>query len=497
MMSNRYILGIDQSTQGTKALLFDYRGDLISRCDISHKQIVDSRGFVEHDPNEIFYNTIEVVKNVVEQAGINKNDILGVGISNQRETALMWDRETGEPVYNAVVWQCARGEEICNFIEKKGYASMIKEHTGLNLSPYFSAAKLSWILQNIEEARQKLKQGRLCCGTVDSWLVYKLTNGKEFKTDYSNASRTQLFNIKQLDWDMEICELFGIDIETLPKVCDSNAYYGETDFDGFLEKAIPIHGIIGDSHAALFGQGCFKTGMVKATYGTGSSVMMNIGENPIFSENGVVTSLAWGINGIVNYVLEGNINYSGAVITWLEKDLQLISSAKETEILAKNANPLDKTYFVPAFTGLGAPYWDSNATGIIMGITRTTKRAEIVRAALDSIAYQITDIIKSMSDVSGIPIKRLRVDGGATKNAYLMQFQSDMLGIPVQVANVEELSGLGAAYLAGIALGLYDGNTIFSRINYINYEKKMATKKQIELYEGWKCAVNMVLINSR
>lgn len=492
-MSNKYILAIDQSTQGTKGLLFDYQGDLVGRCDIPHKQIIDSRGFVEHDPNEIIHNTIEVVKKVVEQTDIDKNNILGVGISNQRETALIWDRETGKPVYNAVVWQCARGEKICNKVEKNGYSAMIKERTGLNLSPYFSAAKLSWIFQNIDEAKNKLEQGKLCCGTIDSWLIYKLTGGKEFKTDYSNASRTQLFNIKKLEWDMEICELFGIDIKTLPEVCDSNAYCGETDFNGFLDNPIPIHGIMGDSHAALFGQGCFKEGMVKATYGTGSSVMMNTGQKPIFSKSGIVTSLAWGIDGTINYVLEGNINYSGAVISWLQKDLQLISSAKETENLVKKANPLDKTYFVPAFTGLGAPHWDSNATGIITGITRTTRRAEIVRAALDSIAYQITDIIKSMGDDSGISMKELRADGGATKNTYLMQFQSDLLGIPVQVANIEELSGLGVAYLAGIALGLYDKNIIFSRINRIKYERGMTTEQQMELYEGWKEAVEKVL----
>jgi len=496
-MSNKYILSIDQSTQGTKGLLFDSQGSLIMRSDIPHEQIIDSQGFVEHNPNEIIQNTIEVVKSVIERAEINKDDILGIGISNQRETVVVWDRQTGEPIYNAIVWQCARARDITNRIEEKGYGSLIRESTGLHLSPYFSAAKISWILENVEGAKEKSETGELCCGTIDSWLIFKLTDGKEFKTDYSNASRTQLFNINKLAWDKKICELFGINIDILPKVCDSNSYFGETDFNGYFNKPIPIQGVLGDSNAALFAQGCFNKGMIKSTYGTGSSVMMNIGDKPIFSKNGIVTSLGWGMDGKVNYVLEGNINYTGAVITWLEKDLKLIKSPEETQALAEQATPMDKTYLVPAFTGLGAPYWDSKATGIITGITRTTGRAEVVRAALDSIAYQITDIVKAMSKDSGIGIEELRVDGGPTKNSYLMQFQSDMLKIPVQVANIEELSGTGAAYVAGIALDLYEKDQIFSRIKRTKYENKMSSEKASKLYEGWKHAVNQVLTSSK
>lgn len=486
----KYIIGIDQSTQGTKSLLFDENGELLARADLPHRQIVNEKGWVEHDPEEFYRNVIQTVRNVVEKAGISKEEIVGAGISNQRETALSWDRE-GRPVYNAIVWQCARGEAICQRL--KVHEAMIKERTGLQLSPYFSAAKLAWIQENVEEARELAAKGLLRCGTVDSFLVYRLTGGKVYRTDYSNASRTQLFNISTLSWDEEICALFGISPKLLPEVTDSDGYYGETDFEGFLERPIPIHGVLGDSHGALFGQGCLEKGMVKATYGTGSSVMMNVGEQPVFSQHGVVSSLAWGMNGKVHYVLEGNINYTGAVITWLEKDLKLIASAGETEELAKKAAPEDHTYLVPAFTGLGAPYWDSGAEGILYGITRTTGKAEVVRAALDCIAYQITDIIRVMEADSGIPIRALRADGGPTRNEYLMQFQSDIGRIPIQVPKAEELSGIGAAYAAGLGLGLYSKEELFAKMERKAYEPRMDKKEADRKYQGWKAAVETVL----
>ena len=491
--AEKYIIGIDQSTQGTKALLFDSQGELLDRADLPHRQIIDERGWVEHDPEEFYANVIQTVKNVIERAGVDKNKVAGVGISNQRETALAWDR-TGKPVYNAVVWQCARGEAICERIKDAG--DMIKERTGLQLSPYFSAAKIAWILENVEGARSLAQEGRLCYGTVDSFLVYRLTGGKVYQTDFSNASRTQLFNIRTLSWDKKICDIFGIPVENLPEVTDSDGYYGETDFEGYLENPVPIHGVLGDSHGALFGQGCLEKGMVKATYGTGSSVMMNVGEEPVFSRHGVVSSLAWGMNGKVNYVLEGNINYTGAVITWLTKDLKLVDSPGQTEELAFAASPEDRTYLVPAFTGLGAPYWDSKATGILCGITRTTNQAEVARAALDSIAYQITDILKAMEDDSGISIQELRVDGGPTKNKYLMQFQSDIAGIPVKVPASEEFSGIGAAYAAGIGLGIYDREALFSKQQRTTYEPEMEQEEVDIKYKGWKEAVGLVLKKS-
>ncbi len=494
-MAKQYILGVDQSTQGTKALLFNAEGDLICRADLPHEQIINEKGWVEHNPLEIYNNTIAVVKAVVDKAGIDKNEIAGLGISNQRETAVVWNRETGEPVYNAIVWQCARGEAICQRIvrEHADTAKMVQAHTGLQLSPYFSAAKIAWVLEQVEGAKELAESNRICHGTVDSWLVYKLTGGSVYKTDYSNASRTQMYDVRHLQWDEEVCGLFGIDTKNLAEVCDSDSLFGETDFDGYLEEKIPIHAVLGDSHGALFGQGCLNPGMTKATYGTGSSVMMNIGEKPVFSSKGVVTSLAWGMGGKVNYVLEGNINYTGAVISWLQKDLKLISSAKESQQLAESANPADKTYLVPAFTGLGAPYWDSNATGIISGMTRTTGQAELVRAALDCIAYQITDIVKVMGEDAGVALEELRVDGGPTRNGYLMQFQSDMLGIPVQVPDAEELSGIGAAYAAGLALHIYNKEHVFERMSRRRFDKQMPDDLQQQKYQGWKEAVQMVL----
>lgn len=488
----KYVLGIDQSTQGTKALLFDQEGSLLCRCDLPHKQYIDEKGWVEHDPEEIYNNTVQTVKNLVEKAGIDKNEIAVLGISNQRETAMVWERATGKPVYNAVVWQCARGAAICEGIEKEGNAGLVRSHTGLQLSPYFSAAKIAWVLQNVEGAAEKASKGELCCGTIDSWLVYKLTGGKEFRTDYSNASRTQMFNITSLSWDEEVCGLFKIPTCSLAEVTDSDGEFGMTDFDGYLDMPIPIRGVLGDSHGALFGQGCIEKGMIKTTYGTGSSIMMNIGMDPVFSKR-VVTSLAWKLDGEVNYVLEGNINYTGAVITWLKDDLGLISSPAETEALALSANPSDRTYLVPAFTGLGAPYWDSEATGIISGVTRTTKRAEVVRAGLECIAYQITDVIEAMSEESGIQIGELRVDGGPTRNKYLMQFQSDMAHVTVQVPSAEELSGIGAAYAAGIAAGIYSKEEVFSKMNRTKFQPRMDKVLRDEKYNGWKKAVSQVL----
>lgn len=490
----KYVLGIDQSTQGTKGLLFDEKGALLCRTDLPHKQYVDERGWVEHDPEEIYANTVQVVKNLVEKAGIDKKEIAVLGISNQRETALVWDRKTGKPVYNAVVWQCARGSEICKKIaaEHENAEELVRSHTGLQLSPYFSAAKIAWVLQNVPGVQEKADRGELCCGTIDSWLVYKLTGGREFRTDYSNASRTQMFNIGNLAWDPEVCGLFGIPVSCLAEVTDSDGEYGTTDLEGYLEAPIPIRGVLGDSHGALFGQGCIETGMIKTTYGTGSSIMMNIGKKPVYSSR-VVTSLAWKLNGEVNYVLEGNINYTGAVITWLKDDLKLITSPGETETLALESNPKDHTYLVPAFTGLGAPYWDSEAEGIITGMTRTTKKAEIVRAGLDCIAYQITDVVKAMSEESGIAIGELRVDGGPTRNKYLMQFQSDIADVAVQVPSAEELSGIGAAYAAGIAAGIYDREEVFGQMHRTRFSPKMDASERDEKYQGWKKAIAQVL----
>ncbi len=482
----KYILAIDQSTSGTKALLFDESAQLIGRSDLPHTQKISENGWVAHDPMEIWENTKGVVKAVVEKTGIDRGEIAGIGISNQRETALVWDRESGLPVYDAIVWQCARGAKICEGLSE--YADMIRERTGLRLSPYFSAAKIAWVLQNAGD----LSGRKLCCGTIDSWLVFKMTGGAEFRCDYSNASRTQLFNIRTLSWDADICKLFGVDPDTLPEVTDSDGLYGYTDLDGYLPAKVPIHGVLGDSHGALFGQGCLTPGMIKATFGTGSSVMMNTGDKPIFSDAGIVTSLAWCMGGKVNYVLEGNINYTGSVIKWLVDDVKLLTASRESGELAAQANPEDTTYLVPAFSGLGAPYWDSEAKACICGMTRSTGKAEIVKAAEECIAYQITDLVLLMQQESGMPVTELRVDGGPTKDRYLMQFQSDMLSIPVAIPHNEELSGIGAAYAAGFALRIWD-KSVYEKEQRTRYTASMTDETRQKRYDGWKQAVKSVL----
>lgn len=488
---SRYILAVDQSTQGTKGLLFDENGVLTARADRLHRQIVNDQGWVEHDPIEILKNTVDVCGDVLAKAGVDGSKVAAIGISNQRETAMMWDKATGRPVYNAIVWQCARAAEICERPEIAGQAKTIQRKTGLNLSPYFPAAKLCWLMENDPEAKTLAEKGRLACGTMDSWLVYCLTGNH--LTDYSNASRTQLFNITTLAWDRELCSLFSVPVESLPQVCMSNAAFGKTDLQGLLPRPVEIHSILGDSHGALFGQDCRKPGQMKATYGTGSSVMIHIGSKPKFSSSGLVTSLAWGINGVVEYVFEGNLNYTGAVMTWLREDVGLIRTDAEATELAYKANPKDRSYFVPAFTGLGAPYWDSHASGLLTGITRTTGRAEIAKACLECIAYQITDLIELMRQESGISAEALRVDGGPTASEYLMQFQSDIAGIRVQVPDLQELSGMGAAYAAGMAVGLYNETAIYQHVRRREFISNMDPQCRKSKYDGWKKSIEQVL----
>lgn len=488
-MSAPVILAFDQSTQGTKVMLFDAAGAPFYRADKAHRQIIDERGWVEHDLEEIWDNIRSLARQALAETGTDPAAIAAVGISNQRETALAWSRKSGKPVYHAIVWQCARGAAICERLEKEDpdRAAMIREQTGLPLSPYFSAAKLAWIMENVKPAPEDL-----CCGTMDSFLVFRMTGGREFRTDFSNASRTQLFNIRRLHWDEEICGLFGIPPAALPEITDSDGCFGETDLDGLLPKRVPIHGVLGDSHAALFGQGCLRPGMMKATYGTGSSIMMNVGETPVFSGSGLVTSLAWKMGGKAHYVLEGNINYTGAVITWMKDDLGLIASPGETEALAREANPADSTYLVPAFSGLGAPYWKNDAEACFTGMRRTTGRKELVKAGLESIAYQIADIVTLMKRDAGIREIQLRVDGGPTKNGYLMQFQSDLLNAPVLVSRAEELSCIGAARAAGIGAGILDSGVTASN-QYSEYRCGMAEETRNEKLRGWQKAVRKTI----
>ena len=493
-MEKRYVLAVDQSTQGTKAILFDENGVLFCRTDLPHRQIVNEKGWVSHDLEEIYVNTIQVVRNLIDKAGIQKEEIACLGISNQRETSAVWSRKTGKPLASAIVWQCARAEEICTEIARdKDIAEQIRQKTGMKLSPYFPAAKFAWLQRHVEAVKNARKENDLCLGTIDTWLLFCLTKGQIYKTDYSNASRTQLYNICSLQWDKEICEWFDIDPNHLPEVVDSSFEYGYTDMEGIFDQPIPICGVIGDSQGALFGQGCVEKGMVKATYGTGSSVMMNIGNHMLLSDLGLVTSLAWGLNGKVEYVLEGNINYSGAVITWLKDDMGLISSPGETQEMAQMANKNDTTYLVPAFSGLGAPYWKSDAKALLYGMTRTTGKKEIIKAALESIAYQITDIVEMMKAEEEIEVKELCVDGGPTKNQYLMKFQSDILGTRVTLPRCEESSAQGAAYMAGLCVGLYKKEQLFIKTVKNQLVPEMSKEVRREKYCGWKEAVERVI----
>lgn len=507
-MEKKYVLAIDQSTQGTKAMLFDKAQKILHREDISHRQLVDDKGHVSHDLNEIYDNIINAVKRLVDNSGIDKNEIACVGISNQRETSAAWSRRSGSPLADAVVWQCRRAKDICDRIIKNqdsnadgnytGAAELIRQRTGIQLSPYFPAAKFAWLFENEEAVQRARNEHDLCIGTIDTYLLYRLTGGKTYATDYSNASRTQLFDIHALKWDEQLCGIFGIDMSLLPKVCESSCAYGETDFEGVFDSPLPICAVVGDSQGALFGQGCLSMGMVKATYGTGSSVMMNAGSELVTAPSGLVASIAWGINGKISYVMEGNINYTGAVISWLKDEVGIIDSPLVTSELADAANPNDTTYLVPAFSGLGAPYWSDSARAMLCGMCRTTGKNEIVKASLESIAYQIADVVNIMKEYlrkegAQEPLKELCAGGGATGNRYLMQFQSDILDTEVLVPECEEASALGAALMAGLYTGFYNVEDVKDKKCKCRYKSSMSEINRRQKYDGWKAAVGLAL----
>ena len=486
MEKTNFILSVDQSTSGTKAILFDTAGQLVDRCDRAHRQIVNELGWVEHDGEEIYRNLIGAVGDLLSKTGVSPSQVVAAGISNQRETGIMWERG-GRPLYNAVVWQCARGAALCDELERRGAAETVKAKTGLRLSPYFTAAKFGWLMQNVPEVRGAAQRGALMAGTIDAWLVYRLTGNH--CTDYSNASRTQLFNIHTLQWDAELCEMFGVPLSALPRVCDSNAEFGISTFEGLFPQGIPIRCVMGDSHAALFAQGCTEPGLGKATYGTGSSVMINVGRTPVSSDS-LVTSLAWGMDGQVDYVLEGNINYTGAVINWLRDDIHLIDDAAEVEPFAQSVEDNGGVYLVPAFSGLGAPYWNSRAQAMFCGMTRKTKKAHLIRAAEECIAYQITDVVRQAQQ-AGVALRELRT-GGPTRDAFLMQFQADQLGIPVQASRTQELSGAGVAFGAGLAAGMYTPELLAAGRSAKEYLPLQSPQTAV-WYAGWQRAVRAAL----
>ncbi|MDR3651829.1 MAG: glycerol kinase GlpK [Paludibacter sp.] len=490
----KYILAIDQSTSATKAMLFDENAAIVARTSLDHKQYYPQPGWVEHNPTEILENTYKAVEQLIDVTNINKNDIISIAITNQRETVVVWDKRTGIPVYNAVVWQCNRGARICEDLINQGYEPLVTKKTGLIINPYFSASGVKWILDNISGARKAADEGHLLLGTMDSWLIWNFTNGKIHATDYTNASRTLLFNIHSLDWDSELLNMFSIPSTMLPKALPCDAQYGTTTLTGILNET-PIAGVLGDSHGALVGQMCFSRGMGKATYGTGSSIMVNIGEKPLTAPRGLVTSIGFAAKGKVFYAFEGNIHCTGATIKWLQDDLQLIQTAAETEELATSVNSTDGVYFVPAFAGLGAPWWDNDAKALICGMNRGTNKAHIIRAALESIAYQVKDLMALIQE-SGINLLELRVDGGPVSNNFLMQFQSDMLQARINRSPIEEASALGAVLMSGFALKNYaefqDAADLRKMNDYI--APRMDSEKVTELYAQWQKAVQRTLM---
>ncbi|HHX23184.1 MAG TPA: glycerol kinase GlpK [Thermoanaerobacterales bacterium] len=490
----KYIMALDQGTTSSRAIIFDQNGLIKGVTNREFTQIYPKPGWVEHDAMEIWDSQIGVAKEVLSKCGLSVDDIAAIGITNQRETTVVWDKNTGKPVYNAIVWQCRRTAPICDDLKNRGLADKIREKTGLVVDAYFSGTKVKWILDNVEGAREKAEKGELLFGNIDTWLIWNLTGGKVHVTDYSNASRTMLFNIHELDWDDEILKELDVPRAMLPKAMPSSHVYGYTTTEVFGGE-VPIAGDAGDQQAALFGQACYSPGMAKNTYGTGCFMLMNTGEKAIASDSGLVTTIAWGVDGKVEYALEGSIFIAGAVVQWLRDELRVLDNAAQSEELATKVDDNNGVYLVPAFVGLGAPYWDMYARGTIVGLTRGAKREHIVRAALESICYQTRDVLEAMQKDSGINLKSLKVDGGAVANNFLMQFQSDILGVPVDRPKVIETTALGAAYLAGLAVGYWnDKDEISAKWQIDNtFKPEMETDKRDGLYKGWKKAVERSL----
>ena len=452
---SKYIMALDAGTTSNRCILFDEKGEICSIAQKEFTQYFPKPGWVEHDANEIWSSQLGVAVEAMAKLGIGADDIAAIGITNQRETTIVWDKSTGEPVYNAIVWQCRRTSEYCDTLKDKGLTDKFREKTGLIIDAYFSGTKLKWILDNVDGVRERAEKGELLFGTVETWLIWKLTKGKAHVTDYSNASRTLLFNIKDLTWDKEILEELNIPESMLPEPKPSSYVYGYSDAS-FFGKEIPISGAAGDQQAALFGQTCFNPGEAKNTYGTGCFMLMNTGETPVYSKNGLVTTIAWGLDGKVNYALEGSIFVAGASIQWLRDELRIIEYAADSEYMAKKVKDTNGCYVVPAFTGLGAPYWDQYARGTIVGLSRGVNKYHIIRATLESIGYQVNDVLHAMKADSGIDLAALKVDGGASANDFLMQFQSDIINAPVKRPSCVETTAMGAAYLAGLAVGYWN-----------------------------------------
>lgn len=486
----KYVMALDAGTTSNRAILFNEKGEICSVAQKEFTQYFPKPGWVEHDADEIWSSQLGVAVEAMSKIGASYEDIAAIGITNQRETAIVWDKTTGEPVYHAIVWQCRRTAEYCDQLKEQGYTEIIRQKTGLIIDAYFSATKIKWILDNVEGAREKADQGELLFGTVETWLIWRLTKGRVHVTDYSNASRTMLFNINTLEWDQQILEFLDIPISMMPQAKPSSCIYGEVDAS-FFGGPIPIGGAAGDQQSALFGQTCFQAGEAKNTYGTGCFLLMNTGETPVFSKNGLVTTIAWGLDGKVNYALEGSIFVAGAAIQWLRDEMRLIDSASDSEYMAQKVKDTNGCYVVPAFTGLGAPHWDQYARGTIVGITRGVNKYHIIRATLESLAYQVNDVLGAMAADSGISLSSLKVDGGASANDFLMQTQADIIHAPVQRPRCIETTAMGAAYLAGLAVGYWKSkedvvkNWAIDRV----FEPQIEEADRQKKIRGWNKAV--------
>jgi glycerol kinase len=494
-MEKKYILALDQGTTSSRAILFNEKAEIVKIAQKEFTQYFPKPGWVEHDANEIWSSILAVIAEALSTSGINANEVAGIGITNQRETAVVWDKETGQPVYHALVWQSRQTAGICDELKEAGYNDLFRDKTGLLIDAYFSGTKVKWILDNVEGAREKAEKGDLLFGTVDTWLIWKLSGGKVHVTDYSNASRTLMYNIYNLEWDQELLDILTVPKSMLPEVRPSSEVYAHTVDFHFFGEEVPIAGVAGDQQAALFGQACFEEGMAKNTYGTGCFMLMNTGEKAVKSQNGLLTTLAWGFDGKVEYALEGSIFVAGSAIQWLRDGLKLFDNAADSEALATKVESTDGVYVVPAFVGLGTPYWDSDVRGAVFGLTRGTSKEHFTRATLESLAYQTKDVLDAMEADSGIELKALRVDGGASLNNFLMQFQSDLLNVPVERPIVSETTALGAAYLAGLAVGFWksrDDITTNWKVDQA-FDVQMREEQRSELYDGWKKAVKATM----
>lgn len=487
----KYIMSLDQGTTSSRAILFNQEGHVEHTAQREFKQYFPQSGWVEHDAREIWSSILSVIATALSEKNIKPEQIAGIGITNQRETTIVWDKQTGTPIYNAIVWQSRQTASICEQLIKDGYNDLFRHKTGLLIDAYFSGTKVKWILDNVEGAREKADKGELLFGTIDTWIIWKLTEGKIHVTDYSNASRTLMYNIHELKWDEELLNILGIPTNMLPEVRPSSEIYGNVSKKHFFGVEVPIAGIAGDQQAALFGQACFEKGMVKNTYGTGCFMLMNTGEKAVHSQNGLLTTIAWGVDGKVEYALEGSIFVAGSAIQWLRDGLRMFRDSSESERYAERVENTEGVYVVPAFVGLGTPYWDSEVRGAVFGLTRGTSKEHFIRATIESLAYQTKDVLAAMEVDSGISLKSLRVDGGAVKNNFLMQFQADILNVPVERTAINETTALGAAYLAGIAVGFWKNKGDIAKQWNLErtFEPKMKETERQNLYKGWKKAI--------